>query len=134
MLLLLFHRNTPRPKPSGGVPAPGFEVIKSLSRPKSSRSIREEREALGILPRTAEAIAEVAAQQAEMLRLDELQRESHLREEFRLRGLEYEARYLALANAERERLIDREIALLLRRKLREEADVLALIALAASCA
>ena len=132
-LLLLFHgAQEPPPRRHGGEREHAFDP-RILPRPKSAKSVQEERERLGILPRAAEAISDVAQQQAELLRLDELQREQQLREEMRLRGIQYEARYLALLNAERERLITLEIGRLMRARLQADQDTLTLLLIASTC-
>ena len=132
-LLLLFHgAQEPPPRRPGGEREHAFDP-RILPRPKSAKSVQEERERLGILPRAAEAISDVAQQQAELLRLDELQREQQLREEMRLRGIQYEARYLAVLNAERERLISREISRLLRLRMQQQADAALILLIASTC-
>ena len=74
----------------------------------------EQLERLGITPQSAEIIADVAVRQVKDLRLDEQQRLDELRGEMRLRGLEMESLHLQVLNAERERLINAEIASKLR--------------------
>lgn len=74
-------------------------------RPEDERRLRE----LAVTPKAAEVIADVAAQQAAINRLDEQQKRDHLRAEMRLQGLEMQNRHLELLNSELQRLIDDEI-------------------------
>ena len=139
MSLLLLFRGPPAtpPRPSGGrpargttkrPPAPGFEILHALQRPKRLEDDES------FTKREKAALAAIAAEQAELLRLDEAQRAQHAREELRLRGLEADTRLLAALNAERQRIIDLQIAILLHRKMRDDADVVALLLIAASLA
>ena len=130
MSLLLLFKGHPAatPRPSGGIPAPGFGILHALPR---RRRLEEDEE---LSRREKEALAAIAAQQVELLRLDEAQRAQHAREELRLRGLEADTRLMEALNAERERLIDLQIAILLHRKMRDDADVIALLLIAASLA
>lgn len=110
----------PRGYSSGAVVAAVVvaDVIRNFSlrewrqwhRPKDE----EQLERLGITPQSAEIIADVAVRQVKDLRLDEQQRLDELRGEMRLRGLEMESLHLQVLNAERERLINAEIASKLR--------------------
>ena len=52
--------------------------------------------------------------------------------ELRVQKIEWEGRFLEVLNAEREKLIDREIAQRLRFRVQEENDLMTLIVLAAS--
>ena len=93
--------------------AAASDVIRNFSlrdwrkwhRPADERRLRD----LQVTPKAAEVIADVAAQQAAINRLDEQQKRDHLRAEMRLQGLEMKNRHLELLNAELGRLIDDEI-------------------------
>ena len=100
---------------------------------RSREDIERERERFGI-PREAQAVINAVAEaQVQVgLRLDEEQRQSQLLRELRLEGIEFRAQYFEALNAERERLIDAEIAYLLR--LQNERDVITLLMLAAAAA
>ena len=130
-LLLLFLPSPPAPAPtptiapSGGVPAPAHVYLRPLQAPQRLQDADVPRE-------TKKAIQDVAAQQAELLRLDAIQREQMLREEMRLRRLEYRAEHLALLNAERERLITLEIGRLMRARLQADQDTLTLLLIAST--
>jgi hypothetical protein len=95
---------------------------------RTKKQLEEERLRFGIPLSVQGVIAEVAASQVEILRLDEQQRTEQLQHELKLRGIEWESRYLEALNARREALIDAEIARLLRQKLDDEMIVLMLIA------
>lgn len=106
-------------------------------RPPDKLQISKARKRLGLedaIARTeAEAvIAEVAARQVERLEQDAQKRFEELSRELKLRGIEWEARYLEDLNAQRERLIDAEIALRLKEKLRTDEEMIVLMLLAAS--
>lgn len=90
--------------PSGGIPASAY------ARGPSKDDVRRSREVLGIIPKAQAIITDVARQQAELLRLDEQQRLEQLQRELALEGIEFDTRHLKALNAERERLIDAEIA------------------------
>lgn len=88
----------------------------------------------GLTPEAAQAIADVAARQADDLRRDEQQRIDELRGELRLRGLEMQSAHLRALNAERERLINAELARRLQAiaKHRQDEDTAIALILAAS--
>ena len=95
-------------------------------RPDDERHLRS----LKVTPKAAELIADVAAQQAALNRLDEQQKRDHLRAEMRLRGMEMQAQHLALLNAELQRAIDDEIGKRLH-LIEENYQVTALLMIAA---
>ena len=114
--------------PSQGLGYTGYET-----RTRTRKEIQEERERLGILPRKVERIIQdVALRQAEKLELDKQKQFEELSRELRVQKIEWEGRFLEVLNAEREKLIDREIASRLRFRLQEENDLMTLIVLAAS--
>ena len=114
--------------PSQGLGYTGYET-----RTRTRKEIQEERERLGILPRKVERIIQdVALRQAQKLELDKQKQFEELSRELRVQKIEWEGRFLEVLNAEREKLIDREIASRLRFRLQEENDLMTLIVLAAS--
>ena len=114
--------------PSQGLGYTGYET-----RTRTKKEIKEERERLGILPRKVERIIQdVALRQAQKLELDKQKQFEELSRELRVQKIEWEGRFLEVLNAEREKLIDREIASRLRFRLQEENDLMTLIVLAAS--
>ena len=114
--------------PSQGLGYTGYET-----RTRTKKEIQEERERLGILPRKVERIIQdVALRQAQKLELDKQKQFEELSRELRARKIEWEGRFLEVLNAEREKLIDREIAQRLRFRVQEENDLMTLIVLAAS--
>lgn len=94
---------------------------------RDADEIERARERFGIRREVLAVIDDVAATQAKTLRLDDQQRFDQLREEFRLRDIEWDARYLEELARAREKLIDSEIQTLLRRK-DDEAVMLMLLA------
>ena len=102
----------------GGIPHQGLLRLRRKGRFKLPREV-------------AEVVAAVAARQAQTLVQDEQKRLDELFREITLRGLEYESRYLEALNIERQRLIDQEIGLLIKRKL-DEGEVLMLLAAVAA--
>ena len=114
-------------RPSGGIPYSGYETRK-----RTKEEIQRERERLGILPRAAQIINLIAARQVETLKADEQQRLEELTREMALEKIEWESRYLEMLNARRETLISAEIAMLLRKKLQDEENMVILMLLAAS--
>ena len=114
--------------PSQGLGYTGYET-----RTRTKKEIKEERERLGILPRKVERIIQdVAVRQAERLELDKQKQFEELSRELRVQKIEWEGRFLEVLNAEREKLIDREIESRLRFRVQEENDLMTLIVLAAS--
>ncbi len=95
-------------RPSGGVPAPWTRDV--FPHPRTPYEIRKEREKWGILPKTQDIIEQVALRQAEDLHLDAQQRLEELERELEVAGIEWQTKYLTMLNAERERLINAEIA------------------------
>ena len=112
----------------GGITHDGLLRLGRKKRTKGEISL--ERSKFGLSDAVAEVVAAVAARQAETLVQDEQKRLDELFREITLRGLEYESRYLEALNIERQRLIDQEIGLLIKRKLDEEMIVM-LLAVAA---
>jgi len=100
-------------RPSGGFPA--------YDRGPTKEQTRRSRVAFGI-------IKDVAKRQAELLRLDEIQRQQELREELRLRGIEAEIAHFRELARLREKLIAEEIALRLRIMLDDEAALAIILA------
>ena len=114
--------------PSQGLGYTGYET-----KTRTRKEIQEERERLGILPRKVERIIQdVALRQAQKLELDKQKQFEELSRELRVQKIEWEGRFLEVLNAEREKLIDREIAQRLRFRVQEENDLMALMVLAAS--
>ena len=114
--------------PSQGLGYTGYET-----RTRTRKEIQEERERLGILPRKVERIIQdVALRQAQKLELDKQKQFEELSRELRVQKIEWEGRFLEVLNAEREKLIDREIASRLRVRLRDQEDMLFLLAMAAA--
>ena len=103
--------------------------IARLGTLRTREDIRRDRERFGVIPKAALVIASVAAQQAEVLSLDEQQRLEHLERELEAAGLEYESAYLDMLNAMRERLIAEEIGkrLKLMQQIEEETVILLLL-------
>lgn len=111
----------------GGIPARSRLTLRDG---RTKEDIRRDRERFGIIPpAVVEVISAVAARQAETLDLDEQKRFEELTREITLLGLEYDARYLEAVNIERQRLIDAEIGILLRRK-QDEEDLMILLVMA----
>jgi len=113
---------------SGGyLPGRGFGLAR-IGTLRTKDDIREAREKFGVIPRVAKVISQVAAQQADLLSLDEQQRLEHLERELELQGIEYEGHYLDLLNVMRERLIATEIGRRLKElQMLEEETVLILL-------
>ena len=115
-------------QPSGGYPAnPDYGRVKK----RTARELGKERERFGIPDKVRIAIEAVAAQQAARLEQDSQKRFEELERELELRGIEWDARYLESLNAERERLINAEIALRLRQRLKDEEELMLLVLMAA---
>ena len=90
--------------------AGGYGVADLGGRTRTPEDVRRDRQRFGVIPPDAVRIIEdVAARQAEDLRLNEQQRLEELAGELRLAGISYQSTYLALLNQERERRIDAEI-------------------------
>jgi len=103
-------------QPSGGYPT-------THERRRTRKEISEARQRIGIEDAIAkEAIAEVAARQAERLELDKQKQFDELHGELRLRNIEWQTRYLEAMNAEREHLIGVEIGRRLRERLARQAE------------
>ena len=114
--------------PSQGLGYTGYET-----RTRTKKEIKEERERLGILPRKVERIIQdVALRQAQKLELDKQKQFEELSRDLRLNKIEWEGKFLEALNQEREKLIDREIASRLRVRLRDQEDMLFLLAMAAA--
>lgn len=79
-------------------------------RKKTEEEIRKEREDLGILPKAARVIEDVARSQAERLEQDRQKQLEQLARELEVAGIEWESRYLELLARLRERFIEEEIA------------------------
>ena len=116
----------PSIKPSGGFPA---------AEPRRTKAdISRDRERFGIRDEVADAIAQVAAQQAARLEQDAQKRFEELNRELELRGLEWDARYLEELNIQRERLINAEIALRIRQAIMDDEALMLLVMMAAAAA
>ena len=117
----------------GGHPSQGYSGHEV--RKRTREEVRKEREALGILPKRVErVIEEVAQRQAEKLELDSQKQFEELSRELKLKNIEWEGQYLESLNQTRERLIDLEIASRLKGRLRDEEEILSLLAMAAAVA
>lgn len=109
-------------EPRGG----GFTYADIGGRQRTPADIRRDRQRFGIIPPDAvKVIEDVAARQAEDLRLDEQQRLEELAGELRLVGIEYQSTYLALLNQERQRRIE-----IIRRARVEEEETSVMLLLA----
>ena len=82
--------------------------------------------------RAAAIIADVAARQAQTLERDEQKRFEELTRQLALERIEFRAAHLEALNRERERLIDLEIARLLRKKLETDDEVLLMLLMVAA--
>ena len=104
--------------------------------PPKGRALARARERFGIPDEerlaAERAIAVIAARQAERLERDEQKRFEELERELNLLDIEWEAKYLDALNLERERLIDAEIAVRLKRLLDEQEIIVMLLLVAAS--
>lgn len=122
---------TPTPPPAAVVQTPIGGGIPYNNR-RTKRDIARDRERFGIPDvekQIAEALVEqIAARQAKTLEQDEHKRFEELQRELQLRGIEWQARYLEMMNAARERLIREEIAVHLQR-IQDEETMLMLLAL-----
>src|SRR5678816_2562519 len=120
-----------QPHNSGGYGSYGGGARVGRRRPPEE--LRKQREELGIIPPEAQdAIAEVAARQAERLELDAQKQYDELRGELLLRNIQIETRHLEELAAIRERLIREEIASRLRMRLDMDA-LWMLVQIAAAC-
>jgi hypothetical protein len=99
-------------------------------RTPTREEISKARQRFGLEDETAKIILDIASRQAESLERDSQKRFEELNRELKLKDIEWDRKYLEALNAERERLIDAEIALRLRQKLDDE-EVLMLLALMA---
>ena len=123
-------------------PTPQFPIGGGYnpSQGRTKQKISRDREKLGLEDELArksrqaaeQVIREVALRQAEKLELDKQKQFEELSRELKLNKIQWEGQYLQDLNRERERLITLEIATRLKAKLSEEADLMALILLAAS--
>lgn len=107
---------------SGGYP-------ESAERVRTRKDVSAARSRLGITDELArQAIAEVAARQAERLEMDRQKQFDELRGELELQRIEWDASYLEALASEREALIGLEIARRLRERLsREDEEALWLL-------
>ena len=122
---------TPTPaKPSGGRPS-GWTPS---DRKRTRKEISDERKRHGVIDDlaaqeiAAKTIADVAARQAESLEQDQQKQFEELLREIELRGIKWEARYLEALRAQREALIDAEIARRLKQQYEDDAIIIMLIA------
>lgn len=114
------------------IPSVETDVIRNFSldswrkwhRPEDEKQLSQ----LGITPAAAEIIADVAISQAENPQFDEQQRLEHLRGELQLRKITMRSQHLHALNAERQRLIDAEIAKLMKAQIEDEETILLLLA------
>lgn len=117
------------------LPSVETDVIRNFSldswrkwhRPEDEKHLSE----LGITPAAAEIIASVAERQAKDLERDEQQRIDELNGEMRARKLEMRSGHLRALNIERQRLIDAEIAKLMKLSIEREDEEVVLMLLAA---
>ena len=108
-------------------------------RHRSRKEISEARKRLGLEDAyeqelAAAIIADVAARQAKALELDEQKRFEEITRQFALERIEFRAAHLEALNLERERLINLEIAKLLRKKFDDDEGLLMLLMVAAATA
>lgn len=97
---------------------------------RSRAEIRKARERFGIPDEVAQAIAEIAARQAERAEQDQQKQFDELYRELELRRIEFDARYLAALSAMREAYIEQAMAF----QQREEEEVVILLMAAAAVA
>lgn len=121
----------PAPTPAPAEPSRGRQLwlYPPRTRKEEEKELRRRRIAYGVIEEVAEAVVEQVS-------LDKVQREQLLAAEFKARGLELRAEHLERLNAERERLLDAEIARymaeVLRRRMADEDAAAILIAIAAA--
>lgn len=120
------------PQPSGGWPTPGKRKKLHLPTYPTDAEIRKQREDWGILPKTAAIISAVAQRQAEAAQYDEQRYFEELSRELQLQGIEWESKYLELLNTQRVKLIDAELARLLKIQIdNEDMEIIIAITMAA---
>jgi hypothetical protein len=93
-----------------------------LPRMKRVRSVEEERERLGIIPKKVKQIIKaVAAASVQEVKTDD-QAERQLAQRLAAQDIEAQARFAEFMRAERDRLLSRDIGIALRIKAKQEAD------------
>ena len=112
--------------PSGGYPS---EYHPYLRRPRYRR-IEKVYEDLALA--TQQIVDSVANRQVQVLETDQQKIFEELERELELKGIEWESRYLEALNAKREFLIDQEIGRLLRKKLKDEEELVVILTLMAA--
>lgn len=121
----------------GTPPAPPAIVVSApvgggyvTDRGRTKKEIRKDRERFGIPDEErliAEALVEqIAARQVETLERDKQKQFDELQRELQVRGIQWQARYLEMLNAERERLINAELAIIFQQQQDEETMLLML--------
>ena len=126
-----FFGELPSTQQGGGGSNPSQGYSGHETRRRTPEDVRRIREELGIIPRRV--IEEVATRQVERLEVDEQKIFDELYREIELKGLQWEARYLEALNAQRELLINEEIARRLQQGINNEATMMLLV-MAAACA
>lgn len=86
------------------------------------RSVREERERLGIIPREVKKVITAVARASVVAQKTDAQAERQLQQRLDQQDIEAKARYVELMRQERDRLLSRDIAIALRIKLKQAAD------------
>jgi len=97
------------------------------NRRRTPQELDRDRARFGLPPEAREIIEAVAVRQVEHLEADPQKRFEELERELQLQKLAWRAEYLEALNAERNRLMDKEIAYRLR-QIDDEAIVTALVA------
>ncbi len=117
---------TPPPTPEVVLPLIGGGFTYEYRRPR--KSLAKDRERFGIpdIERQIadELVEQIAARQARSLERDEHKRFEELQRELQIRGIQWQAQYLEVMNAKRERLIDEEIATIFQQRQDEETMLL----------
>lgn len=131
-------QEAPEPEPEVVVEQPRGRAAWLADLPRRERSreeISRDRERFGLIDDEArEAIAEVAARQAERDEQDEQKRFDELYRELELRKIGFDARYLEALTAMREEMVRRREEQQKLQLLRENDDMLLLMLLAAAAA
>lgn len=86
------------------------------------RSVREERERLGIIPREVKKVITAVARASVVAQKTDAQAERQLQQRLDQQDIEAKARYVELMRQERDRLLSRDIAIALRIRMKQAAD------------
>ena len=107
----------------------GYDLWLKHPRRRKKHELEKAREAFGIPAVAEQIVRQVAARQVEHLGLDQQQQIEELKGEFALSSLQLESRYIALLEAERNRLMDEEIGRRLRALQRQEEEFVLILAM-----